>query len=746
MKFKGFLSKKISSKIVLAIIGCSTLTSVLVGGVSIFNSSRFIKNEAKQKLSLITESKANEFNATISSIESSAQGLAATITSTFNLEELKNDKSYISNYEKSIQDIVKRFAETTKGNMSTYFYINPEFTKEVHGAWFADVKNDNNYVAQPLGTIDEFTPDNKEMECYYAPIKAKKALWLDPYVDPELKISMISYVIPLYKDDILIGVVGMDIEFNHIKQAISKTKVYDSGYVALVNQNYDFLVYPSADYEVKESFIDKVKAAFLNSKSEEESTDSVTQASQNQEGAADTVTQATQIQENNFGEIAGGSLKHLINEINENTWGIIDYKYGNQSKLLAYSHLSNGYIMLLDVPQSEVLRQMFYLAYFAIGLIILGIILSIIVAKLLGRIISNPINQMSKFIDKTSKFDLIYDASFEPLLKYQDEIGLMAKSVHHMRSSLRNMITDISKNADQTSLYADNLAANISESSCSIEESSKAAEQLAVGATKQAEVAQDGVTKLIGLADEINAISNSSGLVMEYINKTNEVNKNTIEAMEKLRYHFKTNSEISQEVTSNIDVLSEHSQSISQIINTIKYISEQTGLLALNASIESARAGEYGKGFAVVAHEIRKLSEQTAVSTKEIEKIINEVQNDVNKVKNNISDSNATITNSNQALSDTTTAFEVIGDAMKNTFAEINSLVNSIEKINNNKEGVLASIQEISSITEESVAYTEEVSTSMGTQASTAKDISETAESLKMIVVRLEQLIKEFKF
>ena len=294
----------------------------------------------------------------------------------------------------------------------------------------------------------------------------------------------------------------------------------------------------------------------------------------------------------------------------------------------------------------------------AIALIALGVIIAVVVAKLISKLIANPIIKATSLIDKTAKFDLIYDKTLEPLLKNQDETGMMVRAIGNMRKLLRNIVKELTQDAAATSEYAYVLATATNEASESINNISKATEELAQAASEQAAITQDGLMKLLDLSKELDIVISSSSFVKETLNETNKLSKDVMFSIENLQYQFKVNNGISQEVTSSIDLLANKSESIGKIINTIKYIAEQTNLLALNAAIEAARAGEQGKGFAVVAEEIKKLSEQTSISTKDIEKIINEIQVDIDNAKSKMDNSNIIITESDKALSNTTHAFE----------------------------------------------------------------------------------------
>lgn len=731
MKKKSFINQGIRTKIIIAIVACSTLITLIVGGSSIINSSKIIKEQSVRNLSLIADSKTKEFNLIINTVENSVSNLSVTITSSFDTNKLGRDVKYIEQSQERIDKLIKSFGEISKGAMSVYFYINPDLTKGMYGSWFVDEKNDRKFVSQPLGTLENFTPDNEDMAWYYKPANAKKALWLDPYVDPDLNISMISYVVPIYADNTLLGVVGMDVDFSYFQSAISSTKIYDTGYVALVDKDYNFLVSPSVNHSVEPNIFEKIKTLLKKSDSTE----------------ADTATNASQTNnaENNFATMSNGSLKFLTNEIDKNKSGIIEYKYETLGKILAYAHLDNEHIMLIDVPLNEVLQQVQDVVSNAVMLIILGICGAVLVSVFIGNFISKPIIQVSKLVDKTAKLDLTYDSTFEPLLKRKDELGLISNSVRNMRDFLRSTVENISQNASNTASHTSNLAFAINEATNSISEISSTANSLALGSSQQAKASQEGLDKLLNLAKEIESIADASNKVKDYISETDKVNKATIASVEKLQYQFKNNCDITQEVSESIELLNNKSGSISNIVSAIKYIAAQTNLLALNAAIEAARAGEAGRGFSVVADEIRKLSEQTTASTGEIEKIISEIQGYISESKSKMDSANRIVEGANDALVDTSKSFQIIDTTMQNTFNQVTNLIKSISEVDRNKNQVIDAIEEISSITEESVAATEEVSATIENQTASIGDISQSAANLKEVALELEKLIKEFK-
>lgn len=725
MKKKKLGGSRIGKRIVFAIAACCTAISVLVGGICIVSSSGLIEAEAKEKLLLMAKNNTNELNMLVKETESSVGGLAVAVQAMLDLGSQKVDPSYILEKQPQMEDLTRSFGEMSEGVMGAYVYINPELTGELCGAWYADVQNNGIFEKLELGDISEFAPDNEDLAWYYDPVNVGRPLWLEPYVDADLNIEMISYVVPMYSGQTLIGVAGMDINFDRFKNIINGTKVYDTGYLALLDKDYNFLIRPS----FKQG--DAADAATA-------------------EGAADATSAASGSQEgkNAAGNLAtdeNGALKFLTDEIAKSDLGITEYTYQGLKKIFGYTHLSNGFIMTIDVPEAQVLSNISKLTFTAVALTVAGVIGAVIIAVFVGNIIAKPITEITGLINRTAGFDLSNEGNYGRLLNNKDETGIMARAVIDMRKGLREMIEDISAAAARTTEFTKAIADSTSVASESIQEVSRAAEDMAQGASTQAQVSQMGSEQLISLAGEIESSVASTGLVKENVYSTDNARENAEGSIQILEQSFEENSRAAEAIASSVNQLSEKSESISQIINVIKGIADQTNLLALNAAIEAARAGEHGRGFAVVAEEVRKLAEQTSKSTIEIEEIIHTLQEDIGVAKSGADNTITMISKSNKALEDVNSAFGTIGQAIRSTVEQIGNLAESIDNIDSSKNSVVSLIQEISSICQATAAASQEVSASLENQTAAMEDIACTAENLNSVVINLEEIIRKFK-
>jgi len=380
-----------------------------------------------------------------------------------------------------------------------------------------------------------------------------------------------------------------------------------------------------------------------------------------------------------------------------------------------------------------------------VGIIMLLIILSSAVAYYFSKKITKPILLVTELVDKTASFDLVYDSSFDVINQYMDETGKIGKSVINLRKELRNIVEFIKGDSTAILELANKLASATGETVFSINTINQTLEELSKGSVSQATDAQGGSENLSSLADEIDLSVKSSAMVKDYSNEVKNVNLTSRDIFKSLKLKLDKSNSATKEVSNNIGTLLEKSASIGKIVNSIQGIAAQTNLLALNAAIEAARAGETGKGFAVVADEVRKLSEETDISTKEIANVIKEIQNEIEKAKISMNVGENLGNEVNSAMEETDKSFNVIELTIDNTLIKINELSKNIEKVNEDKNGIVHSIESISAVSEEAAAATEEVSASMQEQMASMEGISLNSDELKDIANRLGKLVDKIK-
>lgn len=378
-------------------------------------------------------------------------------------------------------------------------------------------------------------------------------------------------------------------------------------------------------------------------------------------------------------------------------------------------------------------------------LIIIIIIISIFLAWMINKSISNKLKCIMTNLKKTNDFDLQVSEDLNKDFKNKDELSDTIDGLVQMRKSIRNIIKSIKDFSNNVEYNAKNMYNSIKDTSITFQGIADATDDLAKGAIDQAINAEEAVLKLDNLSKNIDITVENSMEIEKYIDEINKANEEGNRAILGLKNSISDNIVRLSQVISQVEILDNESNSIGEITETIKAIADQTNLLALNAMIEAGRAGEAGKGFTVVAKEIQKLADQVNNNVNNIEDTINNIKLEIHSTKQTIDDSKEIVLNTEKASSITEEKFEHISKATKSIIIQIDNLINNIQKINDDKNMVVASIQEISAVTQQSSASTQQISASIQQQAAIVEEISNSSYELEKIAKELKDIVNEFK-
>lgn len=284
--------------------------------------------------------------------------------------------------------------------------------------------------------------------------------------------------------------------------------------------------------------------------------------------------------------------------------------------------------------------------WLVVGLITIVVVLTIGLALLLTKSITNPINDALSVAERIAASDL----SKEVLVSGTDEAGRLLKALSQMQTNLRATIMQISDSSTQ-------LASASEEMTVVTEESSRGL----VSQNDEVNQAATAVTEMSAAVDEVARNAESASVESKRTQGFTEVGlarvAQTLTSIQKLNVNVENTSE-------QIQGLSDRAQSITKVVEVIRAIAEQTNLLALNAAIEAARAGEQGRGFAVVADEVRALAHRTQVSTQEIEQMIAAIQGDSDQAVKAMNTSRDLATESLGVAQEASTSLDQISTAI----------------------------------------------------------------------------------
>ncbi len=351
------------------------------------------------------------------------------------------------------------------------------------------------------------------------------------------------------------------------------------------------------------------------------------------------------------------------------------------------------------------------------------------------------IKTFSKDIDGFKSGD--FSRMIEP--KQYGILGFVASVVNIVISDIRSLIEsffNLSLSITQASRKVTSTAENASNA---IEEISKTIDEIAKGASAQAAEAQMGVQVVDKLSDQINFVYESYSGITNETNKIIDLNTVGLKAVTTLRDKSKETYETSEKIFAVVEKLTNTTKDIGLFVESIENIAEQTNLLALNAAIEAARAGEAGKGFAVVADEVRKLADQSRKSTEEINNMMESIQEESALAISSMEIMKKVSQEQNIAVDKTNSSFSDIANAIDFIVSKINDVNEAVIKMQTDKSEVISAIENISSVSQQTAASSEEVAATTENQLKIIDDMKIASEGLNQLVKQLDSKLKKYK-
>lgn len=693
--------KSIKLKITVSIILCSLLTTSFIGLISMSDIRRISNEAAENELTLNSELTASEMQAQLSRVEQSVNTLTSIALHNLDVSKFKTDSKYVTDYTNDLLDEVTQIGINTEGAISVYIRYNPDFTEPTSGIFLNRSNTQSDFDSlEPTDFSMYDKTDYTHVGWYYLPVENGAPLWMDPYLNENINVYMISYVVPLFVDGESIGIIGMDIDFSVLTSMVDATSAFESGSAFLTNADGNITYHK--DLAVGTDL------ASLNDRD-------------------------------------GEKLKQAMTD-GDKEGQIISYSSESTDKEMVFWNLRNGMKLALTAPVKEIKQDANSLSVKILLTLLNAIVIAAVLGILMSRSIANPIKQLTEIIKKTASLDFTKAATTANLAKRQDETGMMAKTVGEMRKTLRVMVRSLETIKVSILSNMEKLDTVMQENNVISEDNSATTQQLD-SAMQQASSNTNMIT------EAISSIKHNSQDIQDMAQNGQENSKAVRNRAQELKHNTDISNQKALQMYDDMRVRTseaiEQSKAVARInelTEDIKSISSQTNLLALNANIEAARAGEAGRGFAVVATEIGSLATQTLQTVDGINEIVEEVNGAVRSMKECIDSimefMEQTVVSDYKSFQGVSVKYEEdanqFADMVTQIYASITDLNSKMEEISNAivnvNETITESADGVTMIAEKSANAVEKT-------ADGYKNLQESRESVR----ELEKLIDQFK-
>ena len=327
----------------------------------------------------------------------------------------------------------------------------------------------------------------------------------------------------------------------------------------------------------------------------------------------------------------------------------------------------------------------------------------------------------------------------------KDEVGNISRGIMQLREELKEIISSIQEQSRVLNEASDHLMEKAGITAEHIEQVERAVEEIAQGATGQAEETQKATENIIIMgnmieetAEEIEAMSESAKRIQDM----GQTAVSTLQDLQSINVKTKDSIDVIYEQTNTTNI---SAQKIKEATVLITEIAEETNLLSLNASIEAARAGEQGRGFAVVAAQIQKLAEQSNESARQIEEIINSLLGDseravktMDEVKTIMGQQNANVEKTDQQVK------QVLGQVGQ-AIEALGRVADKTEKLNQAKANVTDTVQNLTAVAQENAASTQESAASVTQVSEVIRGVEEIVRKQKESVEQLHRSMQIFE-
>jgi methyl-accepting chemotaxis protein len=374
---------------------------------------------------------------------------------------------------------------------------------------------------------------------------------------------------------------------------------------------------------------------------------------------------------------------------------------------------------------------------------LISLLACIAVSILLAASIIRPIMRVTRQLKDISEGD--GDLTRQLEVKSNDEVGDLAKYFNKMVDNLRNIMRQVGIGAEQVAASSEELTASAEQTSRSTEHIAVAMQDVSAGSERQVQSVAESSKFIAEMSQGLNQITDNTQQVSDSVIQASEVAAEGSVSIHSVVDQMESINKQILRLSDMIAVLGQRSQEVEEIVSVIRGIAGQTNLLALNAAIEAARAGEHGRGFAVVADEVRKLAEESSKSAQQISDMVQSIQEDTQAAVVSMNGTTEEVRKGMNTVADAGKSFEQIQRAVGKVNGQVQEVSAAVQQISAETELVVQSIATIDEIAASTASGTQNVAAAAQEQLASMEEITSSAVSLSKMAEDLQALVGQFK-